>query len=88
MAHFNVRHPVINVYVVNRLWGYPPPPYQDDIVYGRPLVSVVQEVTIVYVVVSRSLSQKFAYIVIVFSLACVILCNFLIFEILVILYCF
>ena len=24
------------VYLVNRLWGYPPPPYRDDIVYGRP----------------------------------------------------
>ena len=25
------------VYVVNHLWGYPPPSYRDDIVYGRPL---------------------------------------------------
>ena len=25
------------VYLVNRLWGYPPPPpYRDDIVYGQP----------------------------------------------------
>ena len=51
-------------------------------------VSVVQEVTIVFVDVSRNLSQKIAYIVIVFSLAGVILWNFLIFEIVAILYCF
>ena len=26
------------VYVINRLWGNPPSPYRDDIVYGRPLI--------------------------------------------------
>ena len=25
------------VYLINRLLGYPPSPYRDDIVYGRPL---------------------------------------------------
>ena len=30
------------LYLVNRLWGYPPrpPPYQDDIVYGQPLMKM------------------------------------------------
>ena len=56
--------------------------------FNHEFVSVVQEVTIVFVDVSRNLSQKIAYIVIVFSLAGVILWNFLIFEIVAILYCF
>ena len=56
--------------------------------FDHEFVSVVQEVTIVFVDVSRNLSQKIAYIVIVFSLAGVILWNFLIFEIVAILYCF
>ena len=53
--------------------------------FNHEFVSVVQEVTIVFVDVSRNLSQKIAYIVIVFSLAGVILWNFLIFEIVAIL---
>ena len=56
--------------------------------FNHEFVSVVQEVTIVFVDVSRNLSQKIAYIVIVFSLAGVNLWNFLIFEIVAILYCF
>ena len=56
--------------------------------FNHEFVSVVQEVTIVFVDVSRNLSQKIAYIVIVFSLAGVILWNFLIVEIVAILYCF
>ena len=56
--------------------------------FNHEFVSVVQEVTIVFVDVSRNLSQKIAYIVIVFSLDGVILWNFLIFEIVAILYCF
>ena len=56
--------------------------------FDHEFVSVVQEVTIVFVDVSRNLSQKIACIVIVFSLAGVILWNFLIFEIVAILYCF
>ena len=56
--------------------------------FNHEFVSVVQEVTIVFVDVSRNLSQKIAYILVVFSLAGVILWNFLIFEIVAILYCF
>ena len=56
--------------------------------FDHEFVSVVQEVTIVFVDVSRNLSQKIAYILVVFSLAGVILWNFLIFEIVAILYCF
>ena len=29
------------VYVVNRLWDYLPPPYRDDLVYGRPLTHLI-----------------------------------------------
>ena len=36
----------LKVYLVNRLWGHPCPPYRDDMVYGRSLIGINHHVNV------------------------------------------